>query len=206
MLNQLKSIFGERCTGIRVNEPSYNRFIFPERAMKFCEAVHMSFEQPVELTQTNVSCPGARRSFDFDENDEELVQMISENTRIPASHVLEALRDIPVINSDIQNILIGITEDLEKEIVPDVFIIYTQPDKVMKFIHDLARQKMKPHMPPYSIHSICGNVFARSFKDEEVTISFGCPESREYGGVKPDEVVVGLPYQAARKLVEGYKD
>ncbi|MCF8307820.1 MAG: DUF169 domain-containing protein, partial [Bacteroidales bacterium] len=40
------------------------------------------------------------------------------------------------------------------------------------------------------------------FRDEDVTVSFGCPESREYGGVNKDEVVVGIPYSLAHKLVE----
>ena len=171
--------------------------------MKFCEAVNLSFNEPMELTKMNVDCPGAQRSLGFNgRNEDELSQMISDSTQIPSSHVLEALRHIPVIHSRIDNILLGISENMEDELTPDVYITYTQPEKVMHFIHDLAKQKIKPHMPPFSIHSICGNVFARSFRDEDVTVSFGCPESREYGGVNKDEVIVGIPYSLAHKLVE----
>lgn len=204
MIHQLKQIFGERCSGIKINEPSMNRFFFPERQYNFCEAVNESFTQPLELTRANVGCSGARRSLGFDSESDELVQKVTANTGIPASFVLEAFRNMPVINMRVDNVLLGINEKLESELAPDVIIIYTNPEKVMKLMHNMARKELKPHIPPYSIHSICGNVFARAYRDDEVTVSFGCPESRKYGGVGENEVIVGIPSGKAGQIVETF--
>ena len=35
------------------------------------------------------------------------------------------------------------------------------------------------------------------FADENINISFGCPESREFGGVDNEEIIIGIPYEMA---------
>jgi len=67
----------------------------------------------------------------------------------------------------------------------------------MQIIHDYAKKEIRPVISPYSLLSICGNVFVRSYQDENINISFGCPESREFGGVDNEEIVIGIPYEMA---------
>ncbi|MBS3807997.1 MAG: DUF169 domain-containing protein [Bacteroidales bacterium] len=66
-------------------------------------------------------------------------------------------------------------------------------------MHMLARKKEQSLFPAYSIHSICGNVFSRGLEQQKITVSFGCPESRQFGGVQDDEVIVGIPGRLANK-------
>jgi len=47
--------------------------------------------------------------------------------------------------------------------------------------------------------SICGNVFANCYANQNVSVSFGCPESRKHGGVDKEEVIIGFPASVARK-------
>ncbi|SRR6056297_2714722 len=201
MIDQLKKIFGVKCTGISINGLSERFLNHPGKKMKFCEAVHHSFDLPLEITDKNLGCPGARRSIGFDNQSDELVKMISGNTGIPENYISDSFKDIPIIQTKVNNLILGIPEDMEEEIKPDVFIIYTIPEKIMKFIHQLAGLKIKPYLPPYSLNSICGNVFARAYQDEKITISFGCPESRNFGGVEKEEVVIGLPASYAEKFL-----
>lgn len=194
MIDQVKNIFGNKCTGIKLNPEEYKFFNKPTRQIKFCEAVNYSFNVPIELKIENIGCPGARRSLGIEQGDEELAKTISENTQIPVSYLREGLDNIPVIQNPISNIAFGITEEMGDQLKPDVFIAYTSPENIMKFMHQAASLMIQPHIPPYSLHSICGNVFSRSYENNVISISFGCPESRNYGGVNTDEAIIGIPY------------
>ena len=201
MLEKMKDFFGPRCSAIKINGDNYAFLNQPQREVKFCEAVYHSFQLPLQIDASIVNCPGARRSLGFDHSSGDLAGLISTNTAIPYKYINKALEDIPVISTPINNLILGITEDLEEEIYPDIYITYTQPDKVMKLMHLLARKKMQPLFPAYSIHSICGNVFSRALEQQRITVSFGCPESRQFGGVKEDEVIVGIPGKLAGKCL-----
>ena len=48
--------------------------------------------------------------------------------------------------------------------------------------------------------SVCGNVIAKSYMKDTIAISFGCLESRRNGGIIPDEVAVGIPFDLIEKL------
>ncbi|MFP4042700.1 MAG: DUF169 domain-containing protein [Bacteroidales bacterium] len=194
MINQMKSIFGNKCTGIKLNTGEYKFLNKPAMQMKFCEAVNYSFTVPIELKRGKIECPGARRSLGIDREDNQLTKIISENTQIPVSYIKNGLANIPVLKNPISNITFGITEEMEDELRPDVFIAYTSPEQIMKFMHQAACLKIQPKIPPYSLHSICGNVFSRVYEDNVISISFGCPESRKYGGVDANEAIIGIPY------------
>jgi len=194
MIEQVKSLFGNKSTGIKLNPGEFKTFNKPTREIKFCEAVNYSFDVPIEIGNENLGCPGARRSLGFDNNDEKLSEVISENTQIPISYIKEGLNSIPVIQTPIHNVGLGITEKMEDEIMPDIYISYTRPENIMNFMHQAARMKIQPFLPPYSLHSICGNVFSRAYENNLISVSFGCPESRNFGGVQPEEVIIGIPY------------
>ena len=201
MINQVQQIFGNKSTGIKLNTEKYKSFSEPENQIKFCEAVNYSFDTPILLTPENIGCPGALRSFGIEDGGYELTKTISKNTRIPISYVKEGLDNIPVIQNPVSNIVLGITEDLENEIQPDVFIAYTNPENIMNFMHRLASLEIKPYIPPYSLHSICGNVFSRAYLNNVICISFGCPESRKFGGVNADETIIGIPYGLLKRFL-----
>jgi uncharacterized protein (DUF169 family) len=194
MIEQVKSLFGDKSTGIKLNPGEFKSFNKPTREIKFCEAVSYSFNVPVEIDGENLGCSGARRSFGFDHNDKELSKIISQNTQIPVSYIKEGLNNIPVIKTPINNVILGVTGEMENEITPDIYISYTRPENIMSFMHQAARMKIQPFVPPYSLHSICGNVFSRAYENNQISVSFGCPESRKFGGVQPEEAIIGIPY------------
>jgi uncharacterized protein (DUF169 family) len=197
MIEKLKSRFGNKCSGIKINAPVISPINIPEKSMKFCEAVSYSFKVPIQINKNNLDCPGARRNLGFDKEDDKLARTISENTNIPLNFVLSSLQKIPIPIKNVYNITLGITKEMEKIVQPDVFIIYTQPVNIMQIIHDYARKKIQPVVSPYSLLSICGNVFTRSYQEQNINISFGCPESRKFGGVDNEEIIIGIPYEMA---------
>ena len=50
--------------------------------------------------------------------------------------------------------------------------------------------------------SVCSNVFTQVYHSSKPFISFGCPDSRYFGGIQEDEVVIGLPAATAERLME----
>ncbi len=199
MINRLKQKFGNKCSGIVINSdiPKIN---IPSKKLKLCEAINYSFDVPVRIDNENLGCPGARRSVGFNSNDQHLARLISENNDIPFNFILEALQHIPSVDGKVKNINLGITEELENFYKPDLYILYVHPDKITELMHMLARLVMKINIPNYSFLSICGNVFASTYRRENISVSFGCPESRKFGGVENNEVILGIPARCAEML------
>jgi uncharacterized protein (DUF169 family) len=200
MIDKLKDIFGPKCTAINVNG-EINEFInIPSKQMKFCEAVDYSFNIPLRINTQNLGCIGARRCLGFDNNDNQLAKAISENNNIPERFIQNALSGIPKLQN-IRHINLGMTEYMERDTIPDLYIVYVKPDNVTTVMHNLAKDKIIPSIPPYSILSVCGNVFANCYRNKLVSISFGCPESRKSGGINDCELVMGIPYKIALQVI-----
>lgn len=200
MIEKLKIQFGRKCSGINLNGRIATTNL-PDKKMKFCEAVHYSFDVPLQITGQNINCQGALRSLGFRNNDSELSETISAKNHVPLPYVQHALRKIPVLTKKIEHVNLGITIEMESVITPDMYILFVNPVHVTRIMQSLAKHEITPFSADYAFLSICGNVFAYTYMNQQVSISFGCPESRLYGGVENNEVVVGIPHHLAHILV-----
>lgn len=200
MITELKDIFGPKCTAIKVNGEISEFINIPSKPMKFCEAVNYSFNVPIRLNAENLGCLGARRSVGFDKNEKQLAKIIAGNNSIPLSFIVNAFKTIPALRA-VRHINLGIQEYMEKDTQPDLYILYILPNRITDILHILARKSIQPSIPPYSLLSVCGNVFSNCYINQSVSISFGCPESRKYGGIEENEIVLGLPYAIAKFIV-----
>ena len=187
-LNQLQNLLGEKQTGIKINSLLASNYNSPKKPMKFCEAVVDSFQTPLVICKEDIDCLGAQRSFGFYRDDKKFAALISEETNIPIRFILNALNEIPVITNPVKNIILGSSEK------PDVTIAFLKPDKITQLtLLYAAYFEEKPLITPYFFMSVCGNIFAQTYNTNKICISFGCPESRKFGGVLEDEVIVGIP-------------
>ncbi len=200
MIDKLKDIIGPKCTAINVNGEISEFINVPSTQLKFCEAVNCSFNIPIKLNNSNLGCPGARRSAGFDSDDLELSKTISGNNNIPVKFIVNALEHISNLDS-IRHINLGLTEYMERMINPDLYIAYVKPEFITSIMHKLLRMNIKISIPPSSLLSICGNVFANCYTNQTVSISFGCSESRKHGGIDKDEVIIGFPATIAQNLL-----
>ena len=203
--DKLIQIFGPKCTAINVNGELTEFINIPTIQMKFCEAVNQSFKVPVRLNTDNLGCPGARHCIGFQNDNRQIATKISDENNIPVKFIHTALEKIPVLKG-ITHINLGLTECIENDIQSDLYIIYVQPFKITMLMHKLSKMALIPSVLPYTFLSVCGNVFANCYLNKKVTISFGCPESRESGGIGKDEIVVGLPFSVAENLLHYYDD
>ncbi|MBN1985959.1 MAG: DUF169 domain-containing protein [Prolixibacteraceae bacterium] len=200
MIEQLKTKLGPKCTAICVNRRLPGTFYQPTRPFKFCEAVNYSFREPVKLVDENLGCPGARRSLGFDNDDVALARIISENNKIPVPFIENALGKISK-STKIDTVFLGMSKIMEQKIQPDLYIVYLLPGMVTKIIHVLAKNEIQPFVSSFSLLSVCGNVFSSCYQNNRVSLSFGCPESRKSGGIAPNEVVMGFPFEIAQTIV-----
>jgi len=165
-------------------------------SVRFCEAVHKAQKKNVSLSLDNVCCDGARRCFGWlKNNDMKLAKRLSQKTGIDQDITYELIRSVPVLNENIVGISLG------KNIQGDVYISYANPESAMKLVRDWQKMTSKNLRVEISgIMSVCGNVAVKSCLGQRISISFGCPDSREYGGIDKRQLVIGLPYNIASSL------
>lgn len=202
MITELRKRFGAKCIGLKVN---YNKEITysPIKPVRFCEAINDAFKTPLMFNPSNLTCMGARRSMGLLNDDKDLIEHISAESGISNQTIKRAIHDIPKMNTPIHNVLLGISEGLEKEIQPDMYILYVSPKDVMELMREYTLKTDEfPEINPFTFLSVCGSVFISTFKSSKMSVSFGCPESRKFGGVKDNLMVVGLPYNITKQLFD----
>lgn len=199
MINRLKGIFGPKCTAVTINNKSKGNIYIPSKPMRFCEAVYKSFRFSIRLNSVNIGCLGARRSTGFDMSDALLLKQITEHIQVSEDMIIPILGKIPSL-SGIESIDLSAEEYSESNLQPDLFILYVKPFIITGLMHSLTKLNERFSVAPYSFLSVCGNVFANCLHHQVTSVSFGCPESRKYGGIGKNEVVVGIPFRAAEKL------
>lgn len=185
---QISKLLGAKQIGVKFNGEQlvYNPPINP---IRFCEACITSINNPMTLKKEDIACHGARRSFGFSvKNDEKLANHISEETNISLPFILNALKEIPIMDISVENIMLGYIEK------PDIIIAFVKPDKITKLtlLYNLHFAE-SPLISPYLFMSVCANVAVQTFITKKMCVSLGCPESRKFGGVLEDEVIVGFP-------------
>ena len=161
--------------------------------IRFCEAVYKAQNKHISLSLPNVCCDGAKRCFGWlKNNDEKLSQGLSKKTGMEQDVTYELIRSVPVLNDKISGISLG------KDIVGDVYISYASPESAMKLVRywqKMTGRNLNTEIS--SIMSVCGNVAVKSYINQKISISFGCPDYREYGGIEKERLVIGLPNNIA---------
>jgi uncharacterized protein (DUF169 family) len=168
------------------------------RRLRFCEAVREAARTPIVLTRPSVTCIGARRSFGWALGlDEGLAEDVAVRQALPLAAAKKMLKAVPRLNGDFVAVEVG-TRD-----TPDVLLSYAQPPTAMKIARALERSSGEPFTPIVSsVMSVCGNGAVRSFLSGNVTVSFGCQQSRESASIGRDRMVVGVPWAQVEKLLD----
>ena len=83
---------------------------------------------------------------------------------------------------------------------PDVAVARLQPEQVMRLLQTYHLKLNKVFQTSISsVISACGNTAVKAFQQQDLAISFGCDDSRTFGGLSRDQLYVGLPYALAQK-------
>lgn len=164
--------------------------------VRFCEAVCKSQKETISLSFSNICCDGAKRCFGWLKNsDIKLAQILFEKTGTSHDIAFKLIRSVPVLTEKFSGV------SLSKDIDGDVYITYTSPESAMKLVRSwqaIMGRNLDTEIS--GIMSVCGNVAVKIYIDQKISISFGCPDSRKYGGIAKEQLVIGLPHKLALRI------
>jgi len=197
LANRFKQEFGGLWTGVALHYEAVPAAAPVQHEMRLCEAVTRSFLQPIVLPAQQIGCPGARRALGLVDDDRALAQQMSQKAGVPFDTLRKALAETPCLTAPITAISLGASHD-----APDVMVGYVQPKEAMSL---LRRWQVfyghAPAAPLSSFLAICAWIVVRAHKLDEICVSFGCVDSRQFGGIGSDTLVVGMPSVRAQQIV-----
>jgi len=197
VLQLLQTQIGGRWVAITFHNGEVVPTESPERGLRFCEAVSEASKHSLQLTRTNVTCPGAWRSFAWDARDDaEFANRLSARGEFPHDAAQKAVERSARLLKAPSMVELGNQPNAH------VFLSYAQPETAMRLLRLWQVTQGEPlavEIP--SIMGICGNTAVRAHLSERPCMSFGCMDSREYGGIGRDRLALAIPAPCAKALL-----
>ena len=189
--------FGIKGVGIKFYQDEIDTSNFQIlKDIKFCQAVKIARDKHVLLNKDSLNCKGARYAFGFEkEAKEAIVNAIKLKRGIPKEIAEQLVENIPRIK-DTPYKYVGLNVDL-----PDILIFYMNPKRFMEFLKVYQRSGNSLEVKLSSLTAMCGDVALQTFITKKVCISFGCDDSREYGEVSDEELIIGIPKEKVEQLM-----
>jgi uncharacterized protein (DUF169 family) len=163
--------------------------LLSRRDNRFCEAVSRSGEGEWILTPDTVCCQGAQRCLGWLKGaDQELAGRLAGKMGTSVVMARKAIADVPVLGGEFEAVWVG--SDTE----PDVYVSYVVPETAMQIVRFWQRAYGK-NLPitVSGVMAVCGSAVVNSYVNHTISLSFGCPDSRQYGGIRPEQLVVATP-------------
>jgi len=198
IVDEFQMTFGSRWTGVKFffgDLPAEGRY-FPKE-IRFCEAIGQSWSSNNLLARGCINCMGANYVFGWEENiRDNVIENFQRKRNISSKDAASIVKALPKM--EVAPIAIGLN-GVEP---PDLLVAYIQPQQFMKVLnvyHRVFGDKLKLDLSGYA--AVCGNVAVNTYLHKKISLSFGCEDSRQYGGISRDRVVVGIPYALAHKFL-----
>jgi len=189
--------FGLKGVGIKFYNDEIDTSKFKVlRDVKFCQAVRLARDQSVLLDKDSITCKGARYALGFEkEIKEEILNAIKFKRGISREIAERLVNSIPrITNSPYKYIVLNVSD-------PDILIFYMTPKRFMEFLKVYQRTGNSLDLKLSSITAMCGDVAVQTILTKKICISFGCDDSREYGDVSDEELIVGIPKEKIEQLM-----
>ncbi len=166
------------------------------REIRFCQAVRIARDQRVLLDRDSIICKGARYALGFEDKAKEAIVNIIKLKRGISKEIAEQLvENIPRIkNSPYKYIGLNVDD-------PDILIFYINPIRFMEFLKIYQRTGNSLEVKLSSLTAMCGDVAVQTLLTKKICISFGCDDSREYGEVSNEELIVGIHKEKVEQLI-----
>jgi uncharacterized protein (DUF169 family) len=187
---RLEQVTDTRWIGVKfLKYLSAGREDVPGGVLRFCEAICRAGHARIDLSPALIRCEGAKRAFGWIKNkDEALALHLSEKAGMTQEQALELVRQVPVLGYSYAGIRVGDCAN------PDVLVTYARPEAAMRLVRlweTATGHSLRVDVS--SIMGVCGNAVVKAYMGQSISISFGCPDSRQYGGIQPEEMVIAVP-------------
>lgn len=201
-LRKLEQIVGGRWTGIRFHAGEIPQTWLARTPMRLCQAVRESSTGPITLIPERTNCPGALRSLGWGGRDDRISSQIAAMAGTSSQTAERLVSQTPRLNSgDVTAVTVGLYED------PDVVVSYVQPLAAMKLIRQWQMVNgAKLAFDVSTVMAVCGNVVVNAQQTGQICLSFGCPDSRQYGEIGNDRLIVGFPFAWLQKFLDAVSE
>lgn len=188
---------GGRWTGIKFHRNETPDKHLAKRPMRLCQAIKASNTRPIVLTQDLVSCPGALRSLGWAvSQDDKIARKIAE----AAGTGFEIAQRLVINTPHFED---GTSVTVGGRTSPDIVVCYAQPEATMRLVRQWQMvYGTELDVALSTVMSVCGSVVVNAFMTDRICMSFGCPDSREYGAIGRDRLVIGLPAHLVEDLFQ----
>jgi uncharacterized protein (DUF169 family) len=195
-LKLLEERIGGRWTGITFNGDNPVNEHLAKRKMRLCEAIKESYRRPVVLTPDLISCPGALRSLGWETGlDGDIAHKIAEATGTTEDIARKLVANTPRLEH-------GTSVTIGSNNSPDIALSYAQPEAAMRLLRLWQQVKGTDlDIAASSVMAVCGSVVAKVQRSNRICLSFGCPDSRKFGAIGRDRLVIGLPIGLIRDFL-----
>jgi uncharacterized protein (DUF169 family) len=201
-LDKINLVFSEKFGSNWIKVKFYEEFSPTKRSkilkdIRFCEAMKEALVQPVFLNKESISCPGARYVLGWDLNDSAgLLESCSDKHHLSKKVLGSLLSQIPHIKKPFQ--YVGLNTDGE----PDLVMAYMLPEQVMNIIKSLNSIDGKNlELSLNFMMPICGGIAVRTYLMKEISLSFGCIDSRKYSHMSRARLAIGIPKESFDKFL-----
>ncbi len=177
-------------------EPRLNGVTWPKN-VRFCEAANLAITQPVILNKENLSCDSAKYVFGWREKfDSQFLDDCQKKSKINDRNLKSLLSSVPRFKKPFSHI--GLNTDGE----PDLLMSFVAPQDMMRIIKVYNNHNGKNvEVSLSSMMGLCGNIAAKAFLEEKISVSFGCLDSREFAEIGRDRLAVGIPRKLFKVFV-----
>jgi uncharacterized protein (DUF169 family) len=139
---------------------------------------------------------GANYVFGWENNGNKVIENYHKKRNMPIQATAAIIKCLPRLEAT--PLAIGFNGDES----PDLLVACLQPQQFMKLLD--AYQKvfggeMKVNLSSFA--AVCGGVAVKAYLTKRISLSFGCEDSRQYGGISRDRLIAGIPYPVADKLL-----
>ncbi len=166
--------------------------------VRFCEATKEAITCPILLDRESISCLGAQYVFGWKPDfKRKLMGSCFNKRKTEMKNIKLMLSHTPCLNSYFN--YIGLNTEGE----PDLIMSYMTPRDAMTLVKTYHNHEGKSWDISLSgMVAICGGIAVQSFLTKNVSLSFGCDDSRKYADIRGENLAVGIP----RKLFNIFVD
>lgn len=195
-----RKLVGAPWTGLSFHSAPRSIEETPSACARLCEAVGRSFHGAMTIDTTMLECPGGMRALGIPIDDEYMACEMAGRFRMPIEHARHIIQATSRLERPPRFISMGLIEQ------PDVLVSYLPPESAMKLLRRWQQFFGRRLETDLSASTAVCAAAAEAHVATKMAFSFGCPDSRDYGGIEDHQLITATSRYVAARLVQGTAD
>jgi len=165
--------------------------------VRFCEAIKKAIMYPILLDRASISCQGAQYVLGWNpEYKNELLDDCHDKNQVEVKALRSLFSNTPCLKKPFE--YIGLNTEGE----PDLIISFSTPEKIKELVKIYNyRNGGSLNISLSSMMPICGGIAVKSYLEGNISLSFGCDDSRKFSGMGRDALTIGIPNRLFKTFV-----